>query len=76
MLHDRPGVGENLQDHLEIYFQYHCTKPVSLNNKLGLLSKLLIGVRWFFFKSGLGATNHFESCAFIRSDAVLNSPDI
>ncbi|OAO00718.1 choline dehydrogenase [Sphingomonadales bacterium EhC05] len=76
LLHERPGVGENLQDHLEIYFQYHCTKPVSLNNKLGLLSKLLIGVRWFFFKSGLGATNHFESCAFIRSDAGLKSPDI
>ncbi|MEO9600358.1 choline dehydrogenase [Parasphingorhabdus sp.] len=74
--HERPGVGENLQDHLEIYFQFHCTKPVSLNNKLGWLSKLLIGIRWFFFKSGLGATNHFESCAFIRSEAGRKSPDI
>jgi len=70
------GVGQNLQDHLEVYFQFHCTKPVSLNNKLGLVSKFLIGARWFFFKSGLGATNHFESCAFIRSRAGLKSPDI
>ncbi|WP_108812604.1 choline dehydrogenase [Sphingorhabdus sp. Alg231-15] len=75
-LHELPGVGENLQDHLEIYFQFRCKKPVSLNSKLGLFSKLLIGMRWFFFKSGLGATNHFESCAFIRSDAGVKSPDI
>ncbi|QTD56773.1 choline dehydrogenase [Parasphingorhabdus cellanae] len=76
VLHELPGVGENLQDHLEIYFQFRCKEPVSLNNKLGWFSKLLIGVRWFFFKSGLGATNHFESCAFIRSGAGIKSPDI
>lgn len=70
------GVGQNLQDHLEVYFQFHCKQPVSLNNKLGLFSKFLIGARWFFFKSGLGATNHFESCAFIRSEAGRKSPDI
>jgi len=70
------GVGENLQDHLEVYFQFHCQKPVSLNNKLGLLAKFLIGARWFFFKTGLGATNHFESCAFIRSQKGRKSPDI
>lgn len=74
--HILPGVGQNLQDHLEVYFQYHCKQPVSLNSKLNLLSKFLIGARWFFFKSGLGATNHFESCAFIRSRAGLKSPDI
>ncbi len=74
--HILPGVGQNLQDHLEVYFQFHCKEPVSLNNKLGLFSKFLIGARWFFFKSGLGATNHFESCAFIRSKAGLKSPDI
>ncbi|MEO1554519.1 MAG: choline dehydrogenase, partial [Pseudomonadota bacterium] len=74
--HDLPGVGQNLQDHLEVYFQYHCKQPVSLNNKLNPLSKFFIGARWFFFKSGLGATNHFESCAFIRSRAGLKSPDI
>ena len=74
--HVMPGVGQNLQDHLEVYFQFHCKQPVSLNNKLDLFSKFLIGARWFFFKSGLGATNHFESCAFIRSEAGRKSPDI
>ena len=74
--HILPGVGQNLQDHLEVYFQFHCKQPVSLNNKLGLLSKFLIGARWYFFKTGLGATNHFESCAFIRSQAGRKSPDI
>ena len=75
-LHDLPGVGENLQDHLEVYFQYRCTQPITLNSKLGLLSKGLIGARWVLFKSGLGATNHFESCAFIRSKAGQKWPDI
>jgi choline dehydrogenase len=74
--HDLGGVGENLQDHMEVYFQFHCTQPVSLNSKLNLFSKFFIGARWFFFKSGLGATNHFESCAFIRSRSGLKSPDI
>lgn len=74
--HILPGVGENLQDHLEVYFQFHCKQPVSLNSKLGLFSKFLIGVRWLLFKTGLGATNHFEACAFIRSEAGRKSPDI
>jgi len=76
LFHQLSGVGQNLQDHLEVYFQYHCKQPISLNNKLDLFSKFLIGARWFFFKDGLGATNHFESCAFIRSRAGLKSPDI
>ena len=75
-VHHLPGVGRNLQDHLEVYFQFHCKKPVSLNNKLGAFSKLLIGARWLLFKDGLGATNHFESCAFIRSRNGLKAPDI
>jgi choline dehydrogenase len=74
--HELPGVGENLQDHLEVYFQYRCKQPISLNGKLGLISKGLIGTRWMMFKSGLGATNHFESCAFIRSRAGLKWPDV
>ncbi len=73
---DSPGVGENLQDHLEVYFQYRCKQPVSLNRKLGLFSKGLIGAQWLLNKSGLGATNHFESCAFIRSRAGLKSPNV
>ncbi|HEY7749717.1 MAG TPA: choline dehydrogenase [Aestuariivirgaceae bacterium] len=72
----RPGVGENLHDHLEVYFQYECLLPVSLYPKLSLLSKGVIGLEWLLFKSGLGATNHFESCAFIRSKAGVDYPDI
>lgn len=76
VIHDLPGVGENLQDHLEVYFQYRCTRPITLNAKLGLIGKGLIGARWLLFRSGLGATNHFESCAFIRSRAGVQWPDI
>lgn len=74
--HELPSIGENLQDHIEVYFQFHCKQPVSLNNKLGLISKALIGGRWLLFKNGLGSTNHFEACAFIRSRAGLKAPDI
>ncbi|MGF1610671.1 MAG: choline dehydrogenase [Kiloniellales bacterium] len=74
--HELPGVGENLQDHLEVYFQFRCKQPITLNGQLDPLHKFLIGARWFFFKDGLGATNHFESCAFIRSKAGIQWPDI
>jgi choline dehydrogenase len=76
VVRDLPGVGQNLQDHLEVYFQYRCRQPITLNSKLGLLSKALIGMRWILNRSGLGATNHFESCAFIRSNAGIKWPDI
>ena len=76
VVHDLPGVGANLQDHLEIYFQFRCNQPITLNGKIDPFNKLLIGARWFFLKSGLGATNHFESCAFIRSKAGIKWPDI
>jgi choline dehydrogenase len=75
-IHQLPGVGENLQDHLEVYFQVECLKPVSLYPKLNLFSKGLIGLEWLLFKRGLGATNHFESCGFIRSKAGIEYPDI
>jgi len=74
--HDLPGVGKNLQDHLEFYFQFRCLKPVSLNRKLGWWSRLKIGTRWILKKDGLGATNHFESCGFIRSKAGVEWPDL
>lgn len=74
--HELPGVGQNLQDHLEFYFQYRCKQAITLNGKLGPLSKLLIGARWFFFKTGLGASNHFESCGFIRSKPGVEWPDL
>ena len=75
-LENLQGVGENLQDHLEVYFQYQCKRPISLNGKLGLFNKARIAANWLFFKRGLGATNHFESCGFIRSNAGVEWPDI
>jgi choline dehydrogenase len=76
LVQELPGVGENLQDHLEVYFQYRCKVPISLNGKLGLLSKGVIGAKWILTRKGLGATNHFESCAFIRSRKGLKWPNI
>jgi choline dehydrogenase len=73
---DAPGVGENLQDHLEVYFQYRCLQPVSLNRHLSWWRKGLIGARWLVTRDGLGSTNHFEACAFIRSKPGRRSPDI
>ncbi|MDR3507184.1 MAG: choline dehydrogenase [Caulobacteraceae bacterium] len=73
---DRPGVGENLQDHLEFYFQVASTKPVTLYSVMNPLAKAWIGARWILRKDGLGATNHFESCGFIRSRAGIQYPDI
>ncbi len=76
VLHDLPGVGENLQDHLEFYFQFRCEQPITLNGELNLWRKFLIGSRWLLSRTGLGATNHFESCAFIRSRPGVRWPDI
>ena len=73
---DRPGVGSNLQDHLELYIQQACTQPITLFSDLNLLGKARIGAQWLFFKSGPGATNHFESAAFLRSHAGVEYPDI
>ena len=76
LIHESPGVGQNLQDHLEFNFQYRCKEPITLNSELGLFKKALIGARWLLFKTGLGRSNHFESCAFIRSKAGIKWPDI
>jgi choline dehydrogenase len=76
VIQDLPGVGENLQDHLEFYFQVACKEPVSLYSSLNMWSRMLIGARWLLRKDGLGATNHFETCGFIRSRAGIEYPDI
>ena len=76
VVRDLPGVGENLQDHLEFYFQVACREPVTLYSAMNPLAKLKIGLRWMLFKDGLGATNHFETCGFIRSRAGVPFPDI
>lgn len=74
--HHLPGVGENLQDHLEFYFQMACTQPITLYASQGLLAKAMVGLRWLLRRDGLGATNHFESCGFIRSRAGVRYPDL
>jgi len=76
VVQDLPGVGENLQDHLEFYFQVACKEPITLYSSINLWSRALIGARWLLRKDGLGATNHFETCGFIRSRASVAYPDI
>jgi choline dehydrogenase len=76
VVHNLPGVGENLQDHLELYFQVACTQPITLYSSMGLFARALIGARWLLFKDGLGATNHFETGGFIRSRPEVPYPDI
>ncbi len=73
---DRPGVGQNLQDHMELYIQQESLQPITLYSKLGLVSKAMIGAEWLLFKTGLGASNHFEAAAFVRSAAGVEYPDI
>lgn len=73
---DRPGVGQNLQDHLELYIQQAAIKPVSLFKYWNLWGKAMIGAQWLFTKTGLGASNQFESSGFIRSEAGVEYPDI
>ncbi len=73
---DRPGVGQNLQDHLELYIQQAAIKPVSLFKHWNLWGKALIGAQWLFTKTGLGASNQFESAGFIRSKKGVQYPDI
>ena len=76
VVQDLPGVGENLQDHLEFYFQVACKEPITLYSSINPWSRVLIGARWLLRKDGLGATNHFETCGFIRSRAGIEYPDI
>jgi len=73
---DRPGVGANLQDHLEVYVQQECLEPITLYSKLNLFSKALIGAEWLFLRRGLGTSNQFEACAFVRSAPGVSYPDI
>jgi choline dehydrogenase len=76
LVHDLPGVGENLQDHLEFYFQVASKEPITLFSHMTPFRKALIGARWILAKNGLGSTNHFETGGFIRSRAGVQYPDI
>src|SRR5208283_5391022 len=73
---DRAGVGENLQDHLEFYFQVASKEPITLYGRTGLVSRSLVGLHWLTRGRGLGASNHFEAGGFIRSRAGQRYPDI
>ena len=74
--HELPGVGANLQDHVGVDVVQACRKPWSLHKALSVTGKIQIGLRWFLFRDGLGATNHFEAGAFIRSRAGVEHPDL
>ena len=76
VVHDLPGVGENLQDHLEYYFQVASKQPITLYRHTGLIGRGLVGLQWLLRGTGLGASNQFEAGAFIRSRAGVAHPDI
>jgi choline dehydrogenase len=73
---DRPGVGENLQDHLEVYVQYASKLPVSIAPGMKMWRRPLIGAQWLFLRSGLGASNHFEAGGFARSNEDVDYPNL
>ena len=75
-VHHLPGVGANLQDHLEVYVQYKCTKPVSMQPNLKMWKRPFIGASWLFFRKGPGATNHFEGGGFARSNEDVAYPNL
>ncbi|WP_263258632.1 choline dehydrogenase [Pseudomonas oryzihabitans] len=76
LVHDLPGVGQNLQDHLEMYLQYECKQPVSLYPALKWYNQPQIGLEWMLKGTGLGASNHFEAGGFIRSSEEFDWPNI
>jgi choline dehydrogenase len=73
---DVPGVGEGLQDHLEVYVQYACTQPVSMQPALRWRNRPGVGARWLLLRSGPGATNHFEAGGFVRSNEEVEYPNL
>ncbi|MCB1180194.1 MAG: choline dehydrogenase [Leptospiraceae bacterium] len=76
VVHHLPGVGENLQDHLEVYVQHSCKKPVSMNPQLKWYRKPWLGFLWLFFRTGAAATNHFEAGGFARSNTKEKYPNL
>jgi choline dehydrogenase len=76
VVHDLPGVGENLQDHLEVYIQYACKQPVSVAPYIKWRNRPRVGLEWLLFKAGPGATNHFEAGGFVRSNEDVEWPNL
>ena len=75
-VHDLPGVGENLQDHLEVYIQHACKQPVSVAPYMKWRARPWVGLRWLVLRSGPGATNHFEAGGFVRGDDQVAYPNL
>jgi choline dehydrogenase len=75
-VHQLPGVGEHMQDHLEVYLQHACTQPVSVQPALKWRNRPAVGLRWLLFRSGPGATNHFEAGGFARSNEEVEYPNL
>ncbi len=76
VVHHLPGVGENLQDHLEVYVQYGCKRPVSMQPYLKRRHRPWIGAQWLFLRGGPAATNHFEAGGFVRSNDDVDYPNL
>jgi len=76
VVHDLPSVGENLQDHLEVYVQYSSLQPVSVAPAMKWRNRPAVGLKWLFFRSGPGATNHFEGGGFVRSNETVAYPNL
>jgi choline dehydrogenase len=76
VIHHLPGVGENLQDHLEVYVQHACKKPISVAPALKWRNRPMVGFQWLFFRRGPGATNHFEAGGFLRSNEDVEYPNL
>ena len=76
VVHDLPGVGENLQDHLEVYVQYESKRPVSVAPALKWRNRPAVAFKWLFLRSGPGATNHFEGGGFVRSNEDVEYPNL
>jgi choline dehydrogenase len=76
VVHDLPGVGQNLQDHLEVYVQHACTQPISMQPALRWWNKPWIGLEWLLFRRGPAATNHFEAGGFVRGNSSVAYPNL
>jgi choline dehydrogenase len=75
-VHDLPGVGQNLQDHIEMYVQYECTQPITLYGTFRFWNMAKVGTEWLLFRRGLGASSHLEAGAFIRSNEQAEHPNL
>ncbi|MEV4299649.1 choline dehydrogenase [Microbispora rosea] len=76
VVHDLPGVGQNLQDHLEVYIQYACKQPVSMQPAMKWINRPMVGAQWLFLRKGPGATNHFEAGGFVRGNEDVDYPNL